>query len=45
MQTIGDCQIVTAQEFDAATASLGYSTTLNEALIEYGGIYVRNIPE
>ncbi len=45
IKTIGDCQIVTAREFDAATASLGYPTTLNEALIEYGGIYVRNIPE
>lgn len=38
IQTIGDCQIVTAQEFDAATASLGYPTTLNEALMEYGSI-------
>lgn len=45
MQTIDDCQIVTAQEFDAATASLGCPTTLNEVLMEYGGIYVRNIPE
>ena len=36
LQTIGDCQIVTAAEFDAATASMDCPTTLNEALIEYG---------
>ena len=36
MQTIGECQIVTAAEFDAATASMDYPTTLNETLMEYG---------
>lgn len=38
IQTIGDCQIVTAAEFDAATASMNYPTALNEALVEYGRI-------
>ena len=36
MQTIGDCQIVTAMEFDAATASMNFPTNLNEAIVEYG---------
>jgi putative PIN family toxin of toxin-antitoxin system len=36
IQTIGECQIVTASEFDAATAALNCPTTLNEALVEYG---------
>ena len=36
IQTIGDCQIVTAMEFDAATASMNFPTNLNEAIVEYG---------
>ena len=36
LQTIGDCQIVTAMEFDAATASKNFPTNLNEAIVEYG---------
>ena len=39
IQTIGECQIVTGSEFDAATAALNYPTTLNEALVEYGEYY------
>ena len=35
IKTIGGCQIVTASEFDAATASMNYPTTLNDSLIEY----------
>ena len=36
MKRIGECQIVTASEFDAATASMNFPTALNEALIDYG---------
>ena len=36
LQTIGDCQIVTAMEFDAGTASMNFPTNLNEAIVEYG---------
>lgn len=36
MQTIGDCQIVTAMEFDTATASMNFPTSLNEAIEKYG---------
>ena len=36
IQTIGNCQIVTAIEFDAATASMNFPTNLNEAIVEYG---------
>ena len=36
LQTIGDCQIVTAMEFDTATASMNFPTNLNEAIVEYG---------
>ena len=36
IQTIGDYQIVTAMEFDAATASMNFPTNLNEAIVEYG---------
>ena len=36
LQNIGDCQIVTAMEFDAGTASMNFPTNLNEAIVEYG---------
>ena len=36
IQTIGNCQIVTAIEFDATTASMNFPTNLNEAIVEYG---------
>ena len=36
IQTIGDCQIVTAMDFDAATASMNCPTNLNETIVEYG---------
>ena len=35
IQTIDECQIVTASEFDAAIAVLNCPTILNEALVEY----------
>ena len=36
IQTIGNCQIVTAIEFDADTASMNFPTNLNESIVEYG---------
>ena len=36
LQNIGNCQIVTAMEFVAATASMNFPTNLNEAILEYG---------
>ena len=42
IKKIGNCQIVTAMEFDLYSSSIGHPTVLHEALVEYYNIVIES---
>ena len=42
VKKIGNCQIVTAMEFDIYSSSIGHSTVLHEALDDYYNIVIQS---